>query len=141
MITSPPTSTVSKPTDDDRIPRSTLGYFQARNKHRIYELVLETFLKSNISQATLARRLGKGTDQICRWLGAPGNWSLDTVSDLIFAIDGGEVDYGIGYPLERHPRNMRRPDWAESPTVIVSRAETSHLPPPPDFIQIDYPNG
>jgi hypothetical protein len=93
------TSSLSEPSGADRIPEGTLGYFRARNRHRVYSLVLREFKRSGISQADLARRLGKGTDVVCRWLGSPGNWTLDTLSDLLFAMSGAEAGYSVQYPL------------------------------------------
>ena len=102
---------LSNPTGSDRIPVGTLGYFQARNKRNAYDLVLEEFEASGLSQADLARRLGKGTDVICRWLSGPGNWTLDTLSDLLFAISGSAPLYGKEKPLNKPRRNQRGPDW------------------------------
>lgn len=98
-----PTTMPSKPTGDDRVPEWVLGYFRTRNRHRAYSMVVDEFEKSGISQATLARRLGKGTDAICRWLSSPGNWTLDTVSDLMFATSGSEPAYMPIYPLGLAP--------------------------------------
>lgn len=111
MTTSQATTMLSKPTAADKIPLGTLGYFRARNKQKAYSAVMQEFEKSGLSQADLARRLGKGTDVICRWLGAPGNWTLDTVSDLLFAIGGGAPEYAIVYPLEEPARYATRPEW------------------------------
>jgi hypothetical protein len=102
---------LSKPEGAGRIPLGTLGYFRARNKWRVYDLVLREFKKSELSQADLARRLGKRPEVISRLLGAPGNWGLDTVSDLLFAIAGGEPVYGVAYPLNEAARNDAQPDW------------------------------
>ncbi len=121
------TTKLSKPQGDDPIPRGSLGYFRARNRHRLYSLVIDEFERSGISQATLARRLRKSPEVICRWLGAPGNWRLDTVSDLLFAIDGGEDAHSMQYPLEQAPRNDNVPEWTiEDPeqTVVPSQTET-----------------
>jgi hypothetical protein len=46
---------------------------------------------SNLKQNELAQRIRKGPDQINRWLGAPGNWTLDTISDLLLGI-GVDLD-------------------------------------------------
>jgi len=117
MTMSQATSSLSKPESDEQIPIGTLGYFQARNRNRIYDLVLSEFLRSGISQATLARRLGKGTDIVCRRLGAPGNWTLDTVSDLLFGISGAEPEYGLSYPLDGPRRNFTKPEWLNARTT------------------------
>lgn len=105
------TTTLSKPTGEERIPIASLGYMRARNKHRLYTLVIREFKKSRISQTTLARRLGKGTDVVCRLLAAPGNWQLDTISDLLFAISGTEVAYDVSYPLDKPSRNYVGEPW------------------------------
>ncbi len=44
---------------------------------------------------TVAKRLGKPAAQVRGLLAWPGKWTLDTVSDLAFAISGGEVDWRI----------------------------------------------
>lgn len=139
MTTYPATFSLSEPSGDQRIPRSTLTYLQSRNRHRLYDLVIDTFAKSGLTQATLARRLGKGTDRVCRILGAPGNWELDTLSDLVFAIGGGEVEYGLGFPLSAPPRNMRKPEWADAPPieVIETRERESDAEKRYNFFKID----
>jgi hypothetical protein len=91
---------LSSPTGRDPIDPAALGYMRQRNRGRVYSAVIDEFENSGISQVDLAGRLHKGTDQISRWLGSPGNWTLDTVSDLFFAISGGEPTYGVQYPLE-----------------------------------------
>ena len=111
MITLPATSTLSKPTGSDPVPLGTFGYFRARHRTRVYEMVLREFMESGLTQADLARRMSKRPDVICRWLGAPGNWTLDTVSDLLFAISGGEPEYQVSRPLDEPGRNMIAPSW------------------------------
>jgi hypothetical protein len=73
--------------------------------------VIREFKKSGLSQADLAQRLGKGTDRVCKLMGGPGNWTLDTVSDLLFAIAGGESKYEISYPLDKPRRNYQPSEW------------------------------
>jgi hypothetical protein len=98
MRTSRNTS-LREPSGTSRVPEGTLAYFRTRNKHRMYSLVIGEFKRSGISQADLARRLGKGTDVLCRWLRSPGNWTLDTLSDLLFAISGAEPAHAVRHPL------------------------------------------
>src|SRR4051812_21699790 len=111
-------TTLSEPKGSDRVPEGAFGYFRSRNKHRIFSLVIREFKRRGLSQADLARRLGKGTDIVCRWLGSPGNWTLDTLSDLLFAISGAEVRYGLAYPLA----NAETVRTATTTTAVVTTA-------------------
>lgn len=112
-----PTTTLSKPTDSEPVPIGTFGYLRSRNKHRLYSLVIREFKKSGLSQADLARRLGKKPDVVCRWLATPGNWQIDTVSDLLFAISGAVPRHELDFPLEKPQRNDNRPEWLIDPTI------------------------
>jgi len=123
FMTTPPTSLLSEPAGAERVPLGTLAYFRARSRGRVYDLVVGEFVRSGLSQADLARRLGKGPDVICRWLGSPGNWSLDTVSDLLFAISGAEPTLGVRYPLKEARKNYDRPEWLESSSVLSLESE------------------
>ena len=117
------TSSLSKPTGSERIEPWQLAYFQARNRSRLHDLVLVEFHKSGLTQVELARRLNKQPAVICRLLGAPGNWGVDTASDLLFAISGAEIAYGVQYPLNGAPQNYRMPDWmtlSETPTSVAT---------------------
>src|SRR6476661_6562493 len=111
MTTSNNDIALSEPTGSERIAPAVFGYFQARNKHNAYDLVMDEFSQSGLSQADLARRLGKGTDLVCRLLGGPGNWTLDTLSDLMFAISGAVPVYDKDYPLKKPRRNQVGPEW------------------------------
>jgi len=113
MSISRTTSMLSKPKGNEPIPLATFAYLQARNKLRIFNLIRNEFKRSGLSQAQLAARMGKGTDRVSRMLGAPGNWTLDTVSDLLFAICGAVPDYSLKHPLDDATRNDRAPHWLE----------------------------
>ncbi len=93
------TSILSKPEGTDKVPTSTLAYLRARLKHRIYSLIIAKFKKSGLSQADLARRLDKEPAQLCRLLSGPGNLTVETISDLLFAIDGTELGISSNAPL------------------------------------------
>lgn len=108
-------SKLSKPEGRAKISANTLAYIQTRTRLDLFTLVSSEFEKSNLSQSDLAARLGKGTDRICKILGAPGNWTLDTVSELLFAINGGVLSCSVSYPLE-DARVERRFEKKESGT-------------------------
>lgn len=136
MTMSPQISSWSKPVGRDRIDQDILIYFRERHRGRVYDLVISEFERSGISQAELADRLGKGPDYICRLLGSPGNWTLDTESDLLFAISGGEVEYSMHYPLDQSPRNYCEPEWlsdANDATHLIDSAAPSMSAPMPSI--------
>lgn len=106
-----PTTSLSKPTGAEPVPKGTFGYLRARNRHRIATLIIKEFKESGLSQVDLARRARKSPATICRWLATPGNMRADSLSDLLFAISGAVPTYGVDYPLEQPARNDTRPDW------------------------------
>lgn len=96
MTTSQETSLLNEVREKtNALSKQTLWYFRARLQTLVYDLVLGEFIrlseKEGLKKADLARRLQKPPEQITRWLGAPGNWELDTVSDLLLAM-GLELD-------------------------------------------------
>jgi len=84
---------------------------QTRNRMRAFNVVHAELEKSGLTKAELADRTGKGADRIAHLLAAPGNWTLDTISSLLYAISGAEIDYRISYPLDQKPRNQNHPAW------------------------------
>jgi len=100
-------STLAKPRGEEAVTLGTLAYFRARNRSRAHQLVLDEFERAGISKATLARRLRKAPEIVTRLLSGPGNWEMDTFSDLLFAISGAEADYQVHYPLDAAPRRRR----------------------------------
>jgi len=90
MTTSQPTSFLSEIVSGAPIPPEKLGYFRGRFSNKLHELILELFDEleraGKITRASLARRIGKAPEQITRWLGAPGNLTVETVSDLFLGM-------------------------------------------------------
>jgi len=74
------------------IPFGKLEYFRARLRSRLHQLVVSVWMRQEtVTQADLARRIGRKPEVINRLLGAPGNWTLYTVSDLLVAL-GVDLD-------------------------------------------------
>lgn len=117
MTMSHQTFTLSKPVDGEKIPPATIEYFRARNQNNVHNLILEKLVESNLTQAEVCKRLGRRPDVVCRWIGAPGNWTLDTVSDLLFAISGEEIEYRTADPIDYQPRNHTQPEWLTGPKI------------------------
>jgi len=107
------------------VPIGTFVYLRGRARQHAYNLVIKEFKESGISKAELARTLGKGADQVSRMLGGPGNWTIATHSDLLFAIRGGVPTYGIDYPLDKPPRNYKARDQYKF--KVLSKGPTNEV--------------
>src|SRR6266487_94993 len=114
MTTSPILSFISELESSEPLSEGTLAYFRERQRNRIHDLVLGEFLKSGISKAAFARRIGREPSQITRWLAAPGNWELDTISDFLLAISGAEFRPSLSYPAHEIAQDHSGPDWLSS---------------------------
>jgi hypothetical protein len=112
---------LSKPANGEKVLPETFAYMTARAKRRAYNLVIREFKKSGISKAELARRLGKGADRVSRMLGGPGNWTIATVAELLFAICGAEPKWDLDFPLDKAKRNDTRPEWLNSPDTALMK--------------------
>lgn len=96
-----------EPSGTDSIPGSTLVYFRARLKQRMFDTMLREFKRSGLTKADLAARLGKDPAQVSRLLSGPGNVTLETVSDVLFALSGAELSASLEYPLAKKPEGPR----------------------------------
>lgn len=117
MTMSRTTQRLSEPVGSDPVPPPTLEYMRTRNRMRLFDLIHKEFSRSGITRTQLAKRMGRGLDRVSHLLGAPGNWTLDTASDLLFAISGAEISYGPSYPLRKAPRNLTRPEWLDEQRI------------------------
>jgi len=98
--------------DGPPIPPAKLAYFQERLRGRIFDFILGLFLeaqKNGLTQAKLGRRIGRKADVVNRWLGAPSNLTLDSVSDLLVGIDASEPNFSR-YLIGRAPVNYSHLD-------------------------------
>lgn len=119
---------LSEPTGAKKISAGILAYIRSRNRQRAYDLVVKEFKKSGLTQADLARRLGKPREVISRLLARPSNWETDTFSDLLFAISGAVASYRAEYPLsqraEEIPAEQIKPTSAPIRPKQASALET-----------------
>ncbi|MCL4679186.1 MAG: hypothetical protein KJ017_11415 [Alphaproteobacteria bacterium] len=94
------TSLLTEITDPDMpLSEGAKAYFRERQRNKLFDVIVGCFLKKEklgkLTRAELARRLGKRPEQITRWLSTPGNWTLDTISDLTLAICNGELNFDV----------------------------------------------
>lgn len=127
MTSSHQTPFLSEVLAGDPIPPQKLGFFRERFRSRLYETVLSEFLHAGLTKAEVARRIGRRPEQVTRWLGAPGNWTIETVSDLLLAISQGEPEISVSH-LDRPLRNYEGQDWlVPSNKMNTSRPSTSRV--------------
>jgi hypothetical protein len=118
-----------------KIPKAKLAYFRERLRNRIHQFILHEFMarqQQGLTQADVARILDRRPEQINRWLGSPGNWELDTLSDLMLAISKAELDFKAEPLKGRAARNYRAHEWATG----TSRPPSQNQVPKPGEINI-----
>lgn len=73
-------------------------YFRQRQKNRFFQSIVAHFAEqaeeNGLTKRHIASLLDKDPAQITRWLSAPGNLTLDTISDLLLAMNA-ELDARI----------------------------------------------
>ena len=109
------TSMLSEIASGAPVPQEKLAYFQERTRNRIYTYVLKKFLEEErsgrLTRAELARRIGRKPEVITRLLGAPGNWTIGTISDLLIGIAAEELEPASSSLMNRPRRNYRASEW------------------------------
>lgn len=105
---------LADPTLAETISGSDFAYIRTRNRLAAFDAVRNEFARSGMTQKELAGKLGNvDRGRLSKILGAPGNWTLDTVAELLWAISGARVLYTLDYPLNKARRNDTKPAFAE----------------------------
>ena|SRR5690554_4229414 len=92
----------AQPSDHGSIRKVELERMRKANRLALYDMLTATFQESAMTRTELARRLGKSPSQITRWLGAPGNMTLDAISDLTLALGGAALEFRIEKPEDEN---------------------------------------
>jgi hypothetical protein len=140
MTTSPTAFLSEVESEFDVIPAEKRAYLSDRLRHRLYDLILNEFMKHQeenpgFTQAALARRIGSRPEVVNRWLTSPGNWTLDTVSNLLAGISGAEVGLSVNRFAEYARANHTRPEWLDERDM-----KTYNVPPQAvAFVMVNSP--
>ena len=90
MTISQETPFLSEVKSDAQISKGNLAYLKARVRNNFYDYVVRKFLeaeqKDGLKRVDLAERIGWRQDVLSRKLNTPGNWTLDTVTELLVGI-------------------------------------------------------
>jgi len=111
MTSSLKRKSLSKPVTGALVPAYDLALVRGRNKNKAHSFLLQCFEESGVSKAELAQMLSKRPEQITRWLGGPGNLTLDTLSDLLFALKGEFLEVRCVDALTQGKTNRGLIEW------------------------------
>ena len=130
MTTSAPMSLKSASSlEDEKLTAAQIGYLKGDAQNRAHEVVLKAFLEESasnaeVSRAFMARRLGKDASQITKFLGASGNWTLETLALLLGAI-GRRPTFGSEKISEQRWANDYHPLTRNKPYVMGQAIHTT----------------
>lgn len=102
-----PQTSISSEISGGSISVATQAYLGRRAQNKYYDYVIEKFRQSGLTQAQLARRIGKGPDRVNRLLSNPGNWTIETVAVLLAGVCGEEL-LPYSTPFAGRPKRNRK---------------------------------
>jgi hypothetical protein len=115
------------------IPMAKRAYFQQRLRIRVFNFLLEKFVHAQsdgLNKSILAKRIGKTPDVVNRWLGAPSNLTIDTISDLLLGIAAEELELDSSSPLEQVAGNYSHFDeMVSTKNAPLDQVKSTESPP------------
>jgi DNA-binding phage protein len=97
------------------------AYARTDTRLKIVGAVMWAFKKAKkanpaLTQEVIAQKLGVSKQQVSKWLTGPGNWTLETVADLLQAMDLKVEDLKV-VPIGDHKQVNFRHEWLGSTPV------------------------
>jgi hypothetical protein len=110
---------------DEVLSQRTIFYCRERLRNRIFDCVIKAMADRVASgaatRAMIARRLGKDPGQVSRWFSGPSNWTIDTISDLMLALDAELILEPSLY------EDLVAPNYRHPLAQVVESASVSHF--------------
>lgn len=117
MITSPNDALMQELSGDGPLSPGTRAFLGARARNAFFSFIHEKLRNAKsegLTQEKLAQRIGKDPGRLSNTLSSPGNWQIDTIALLLFAISGEELAIGSKRLLGKPPPNMRARDGLDN---------------------------
>lgn len=93
--------------ESETIPPRYIAYYRRNNRNRIFTAILKLYTdlhkQGKINQKKLAKRIGKNPSVINRWLAEAQNLTLDSVSDLLLAMNAEIKEFVPIYIFDWRP--------------------------------------
>jgi hypothetical protein len=121
MTTSRSQSFLANVAKAEVIPEIGFVYFRGHLQNDVHALILEAFLRSGLTQKELAHRIGKQPSIVNRWIGATGNWELNSIAEFLAGMNARlklSLDYFDGKMLV--PDVTRPIQQPQSPQTVHS---------------------
>jgi hypothetical protein len=115
------------------LPLGKRAYFQQRLRIRVFNFLLEKFAKAQkkgLNKNILAKRIGRPPEVVNRWLGAPSNLTLDSISDLLLGISAEELELEASSPVNQVESNYSHFDdlaSASAQTAITEEIDSHEV--------------
>jgi transcriptional regulator with XRE-family HTH domain len=111
-----------------------IHYFRQRFRNRVFGRLAAFFAeeaeRSGVTRKDIASRLGRDPSQITRWLSQPSNLTIETISDLLLALDAEPEPPEIVRFSERVAPNYAHPLIAR-----VMGVEGGNRPSPEPYVR------
>ncbi|HTT76778.1 MAG TPA: helix-turn-helix transcriptional regulator [Candidatus Binataceae bacterium] len=137
------TSILSEIENGNPISLRTRTYYRRRLQNRIHRLISQTFKqqqKSNgLTQKTLAERIDIDKAQLNRWLGISGNWTLNTLSDLLLGMAVDLDDPSVTNIADLVGQSTSHVPPSEDLAAFEGKDRPNRPPDPSDFERMTCP--
>jgi len=122
-------------TNTSKISDRDIRFYRRLRRNRVFSELLAYYAKvaeeNGIRKSDIATRLGKEPSQITRWFAEPANLTLDTISDLLLAMNA-ELEFGIvpassdQYTAKDFMQEFK--NWTENQEDITVSAQFDNRP-------------